>query len=257
MKHALLLPTLALGACSTTTTPPVDVTSFIGSTNPGAGMVVGNTIESSEALGTTLGAATGPFVSAGSSGRLTVYQVAGEDTIYIHGISTNEDSGAFLVATNGGPTAFEGAAYDRYNAGTLPTSGSANYTGAYLGAVADSASIDLNNNADTLVSGDIALNANFATGTINGEITNRVVVLFGDVDDVTLSAGTIAADGSYAGTASGGYAPSVWGDFDSAGTFEGVIGGDGASTAGAVRIFHDLEGFPGGVAELGVFIAEE
>jgi hypothetical protein len=130
----------------------------------------------------------------------------------------------------------------------LPTSGTATYlgNGGATGTVVVPAGI-------TSVKGDVAVNVNFGTGSLNGALTNMTagtgaaaaswnnVSLSGALSGATLS-GSISATSSPSGTFSFGAGAS--------GTFSGALYGPNGQELGAVWTLYDPAG--GGKSALGL-----
>lgn len=185
-----------------------------------------------------------------------VYRSSSGDAFAVRGESPSGDliaSGG--VANVGGPGRVStGASVIRRSDGTIPTSGSARFTGTYAGA--------LTTEGVSFLAGDAQLAVDFGTGTVSGKISHRTFVEGGSLDDLVLSSGTIGADGSFSGKATGGAATGIGGsDTTLGGSFQGLFGGgNGSEAAGLVQITHNLAGSSGAhvaAAESGAFIASQ
>ncbi len=156
--------------------------------------------------------------------------------------------------------------------GTVPTSGSANYTGDYIGFLARGASTSEHGLTESQITGDVRLEADFAGATLGGEITNRqrFLSLDGsrasyDLEDLTLAEVDIvggATDGF--GTTEGGKLSTnraVPEAGDLSGNWQAAFGGEEAGVVfGSVEVDHDYQQGTGQIThdyvELGVFVAE-
>ncbi|MFT6450712.1 MAG: hypothetical protein ACJA06_000192 [Halocynthiibacter sp.] len=177
--------------------------------------------------------------------------------------STSRDSAVIVIATNASADNVFSAGFARNAPTTLPKTGSVTYTGPYA-AIYENDRIDptLNDVITGVVNGDASITANFSTNEAQGEITNRVVrnsssndLITTDVADVTFALSSIASDGSFGGTTSGGQFPSTFATLS--GEYQGLIAGaNGGEAVGAVRIIHVVDPGVSNVTELGVFLAE-
>ncbi len=186
-----------------------------------------------------------------------------------HSGDTADGAMSASIASSSGwsPNGFKQAAtYARNGSTSMPTSGTATLSGKYVGSwgSADSGQEDIYG-----VTGDTTLTADFGASTIAGTITGRKMIRYDgtepkDYADVTLGAASISADGTYAGTATGGIWDNGAGDTvtDVSGSWAGMIGGaTGNQAAGVVRLDKMYNVFTaGGVTpthvETGVFLAE-
>lgn len=180
-------------------------------------------------------------------------------------IAENEDVYAIVVASDGTPTNLVGAAFGRREETVLPD-GEAAFSGDYAGLTVRSAA-GLDNAVTSMLTGDVALTVNFDDGIMSGSITNREVLTpagtnnaFFDAADVIISDGTIAENGTFSATTSGGeFIPVLVQTWTSdAGSVNGVLGGEtGASAAGILRIEHSSDGSASVYNEVGAFVATE
>lgn len=204
----------------------------------------------------------GPSVVSGnSSAQINInflsYTMAGNWTVRTPYNSGNGDvySGAFLTGY-------------QTPAAALPTTGQATYsTSAPVGGVSPTASGLLYDNfpgagaARGTVTGDASVTVNFATGAVNGAITNMVaqpslgggvgqnwnsVSLTGSMSGATMSGTTaVSAQPATAGT--------VTFDTSSTGVFNGALYGPSGQELGAVWTLHDPTG--NGKSVVGVIAA--
>jgi hypothetical protein len=145
---------------------------------------------------------------------------------------------------------FGGSTYSRSGAYSAPANGQVTYIGNYVGLtnaprspatdlLAPPAGTDpLNTPSQSAeVTGRVALTANFNNSSIEGSVTNRVVVDSGtSIDDLEFQNGVIASDGTFAGKATQGVT-SVVGDYG------GIFGGTGAtSVAGTLYVKDHITG---------------
>ncbi len=157
--------------------------------------------------------------------------------------------------------------------GAVPTSGSANYTGDYVGFLARGASSSEHGLTESQITGDVRLEADFSGGTLAGEITNRQRFLSVDgsragygLEDLTL------AEVDIVGGATDGFGATEGGKLstnravpeagDLSGNWQAVFGGDEAGVVfGSIEVDHDYQQGAGQIThdyvELGVFVAEK
>jgi hypothetical protein len=133
----------------------------------------------------------------------------------------------------------------------LPTSGTATYTGA--GGATGTVVIPTD---FTSVKGDVTVNVNFGTGSLNGNLTNMIarpgvaaspwnnVSLTGSLSGATFSGSTAATSSPSSGFSFGAGAT---------GTFNGAFYGPSGQELGAVWSLHDATG--GGSSALGLISA--
>ena len=173
--------------------------------------------------------------------------------------STDGSVQAVVVADGGQFTKFfGGATYRQTGAYSAPTEGIVSYAGKYAGLINLSTPVlplpDTNDDLLPLragrVSGDVFLNASFATNRVNGAIYNRVyedgtgVVL----DTVFLVPTEILTNGSFAGVAENR-------DESGIGSYAGTFGGTNASSvAGAIRLTGDFVSGVDNEDETGIFV---
>ncbi len=135
--------------------------------------------------------------------------------------------------------------------GTMPQTGSATYSGNYVGFITRSGPARNLGLTDTYVTGDVKLNANFAAETISGSIGNRMRHLtatggiVGGESPADITLGQISFDQASSGNLTGGdILPSDSRFVPAAGTLGGTwkVGFSGAEAAealGTVLVDHD------------------
>ncbi|MEL6682083.1 MAG: hypothetical protein AAFQ09_05495 [Pseudomonadota bacterium] len=199
-----------------------------------------------------------------TNGRLTVrraFDIPGESRgpftdIAMHGDTSSGSGTVFLVGSSleefVSDDDFEPIFVEAIREGetSVPTSGSVEYTGSYVGSrFAEREQDNVITFTGTRIFGDVSLTADFGdTSTISGVIRNRTG---GDEDewqDMTLELTAIEA-GGFAGTVSGG---GRIGDSTSDGAYAGLLtGADGSEIIGGLSILHER-----GDIEAGIFVAE-
>ena len=203
--------------------------------------------------------------------RDTLLATKGDARLFASGVPThrsalaeNTDAYAIVVATDNLAPEFVGAAYGRRDETVLPD-GSATFSGDYAGLTVFQRPSN-NDLITSMLTGDVAMTVDFDDSSLSGSITNREVlrptgVDFAayDADDVIISGGTIAANGTFTAATSGGafisaLAGETWST--GAGTASGVLAGaDGETAAGILRILHTETVGGDDFAEVGAFIA--
>ena len=132
---------------------------------------------------------------------------------------------------------FGGSTYSRSGTYSAPASGQVTYIGNYVGLTnsARTPSTDLlvpPAGTDPLniphqsgeVTGRVTITANFTSTSIEGSVTDRVLVDSGTpIDNLELQNGEIAADGTFSGSVTQGVT-------DTVGDYGGIFGGSGATT---------------------------
>jgi len=184
-------------------------------------------------------AATYTRVPTLNNGPFAAYARTVGGTIYI--VYLAQDSGveaSFGGEVNNAGKGVRGALFKRTATLVLPTTGTASYNGSYAGIVQTTATND-----SFAVSGNVNIQADFATNRVNGTITNRRSGAT-PFAAVTLSPSTLDTSGKYAGSASN--------TIGATGTYAGIIaGGTANQTAGVLEL-----NTTGGVSrETGAFIA--
>lgn len=204
---------------------------------------------------TVAGSSTADLTRAASS-DLPGFQAYSNGSDYIWVSSSSRDATALFGSVDNGTGKIAGSRYQRISAGTVPTSGSASYTGNYGAVLVNSAG-----KTQKVIKGDASLTANFGTGSVGGSITNRqyydtpnTATASGTLNNMTLSGAALDSGGNFSGgTASGGEF-SVGADTTSGGGYAGLIGGaNGSQISGGVKITHD-NGTGGVTTETGAFI---
>jgi len=246
------------------------------------------------------GGSTPPPTPAALTGDVPLSATDGTPvTVALHGTTISStvrrpslDNGNFAAFDNGAsPTAFghfgttasgnmsaavavQSSPYDvattyaRTGSVSMPTTGSATFTGKYVG--------NYRGSQLSMVTGDATLSVDFGAGTISGAIINRQFGTIsngavvppntlpwppsppeGTMNDITLNSATIDSTGAFSGTISGGtdmYGGTV---FFSNGTYEGLIGGGGSSPNEVVGSISRDDGMStGSHTEYGVFYAQ-
>ena len=167
-----------------------------------------------------------------------------------------------LTASTIGGAELTSATFGRTGSSVL--SGSGTYTGEYARYYVRNPAGATNQFISTAVDGDVSLTANLSNSTVSGAITNRrsltrdgVFRPTPQIADLTISGGTIAANGTFSATATGGeYRGSAAATpYTTAnGRVNGVFGGaNGEAAAGVLRIETTS---PGGTdyVETGAFV---
>jgi len=186
----------------------------------------------------------------------------GDDGYTIAFVSTGEGTVAGGTSFADGGDFFTGAFFARTAESDMPTTGSATFTGDYVGMlVAEDTQASAFGAGFT---GTASLTVDFEDATVSGSITDRSLVsLITDDDfpdtsvaDVTLVGTTLSETGSFTGQVTGGAYSS--GTSTSAvaptSTYSGLIGGPAADEAvGAVEMTHILDS--NNTLEIGAFAA--
>ena len=166
--------------------------------------------------------------------------------------SANGRVSVFSNVNDNAADSFPGARAESFG-GTLPTSGSATYTGEYVGFVARDASTSAPRLSESYIVGDVNISADFGRGATFGAINNRNRFAtdnsraLGTMEDVTLSNLMFNNSGSGSGgNSSGGridlsnYQPEGGAPLD--GNWSIAFGGENAASAGGtVQITHDYD----------------
>ena len=154
-----------------------------------------------------------------------------------------------LVVSDGGQfNRFFGGGLINQISYTPRTSGLASFAGDYVGLTNLGPLLVTGNGADpavipgatTDVTGTVFLNVDFAEGTVNGSVFDRVTTINGDevaLQTIFLTAADFDESGQFEGQVE-------FGDLDSIGSYNGAVGGnDAVSIAGVVSLGEDfLEG---------------
>lgn len=248
---------LALSGCSnnvTTPTPPPQVTRIYSSGLDSATTVTvtpdGSQLEISNAT------ATVSLVSTGTAGAFTTY-VDNLVTFSLAARATTASGAGFVTVAAGANLGTQpGFLIEGVLPTSLPTSGTANFSGQYLGYLSTSAGHVIHPIGATtsFISGTATLDAEFATSSISGTISGRAhgPNLY---NDITLSSTAIQADGTFSGVTSGGEGVNP-GDVTIDNGYSGMLIGSAASeVAGGIALTHKNTIFPGKNFENGVFVA--
>jgi len=154
------------------------------------------------------------------------------------------DGGAVAVYSSGTrANEFSGTIITRQADTQIPTSGTAVWSGDYLGIEVRS---DLNSLTFATV-GQAIIEANFETGVIGGKITDRMSARTdGPVADITFYDATIGTDGNASEGARGGLSPEGTGVYSLL-----ITGSEAESVVGQLTMNYSSD-----FKEHGVFIAE-
>ena len=268
MKRAILLSTLAaVTACQTTTTGP-------GSIN-----LQSATINSGDTVTGTVPTSTndGDFVVVGLEAGITTVLVrqtsmdhgrfrgalvsaSGTGGIYTRRVAySGESSTGDMAASVASFPNRQGAVIARLGNTAMPVSGSANYSGQYVG-ILNGGPVFFGRSH---VKGDVAMTADFSAATVSGNITNRQSynynpTPFNTLQDVTLNATAIDGTGAFSGTLTGGAVNGFGSSIDTSSGYSGLIGGaTGNQVAGSMNLTRTYGGFSGNqIIEIGVFLGE-
>ena len=247
MKKELLLPALlAVAGCASTN--PSAVTRTIG---PIPSTTTANFDSSTNLLAVNIGGVNRTMVrypALDANGFLAFLDSASGTVASYKATPSGAGDVAWVTSPTSTGSGAAGVVFSRRSATVLPTTGTANYTGQYLAALANT-----NMDAVAQISGDAQLDANFGTGQVSGSVTNRTEV--GGTPftaaDLTLAATSIA-DGSFSGTATGGAING--GGVVTPGTYSGLlVGATGQEVVGGVELGHMLGGTD--LLEVGAFVA--
>jgi hypothetical protein len=182
------------------------------------------------------------------------------------GDPATKSTSAFIVGTSNLSQELAGSRIIRAGTSTLPTGGTASYSGDYAGIAFEQYSTP-SQAAYALTSGDVSLITSFTNNTVTGKITNRQAFSTDGTRDTNWSAAsiginlaTLTTNGDYQATLSGGGLSQV-GDATTTnnGQVNGIIGGtNGQSTAGTLFLNHSMTGSNGNFAltERGAFSAD-
>ena len=184
--------------------------------------------------------------------------------IHRSALAENDDAYAIVVATDDLSPEFIGAAFGRRDETILPE-GTATFSGDYAGlTVFQRPTAD--DDVTSMLTGDVALSVDFDDGSLTGDITNREVLLPTganyagyEAEDVAISGGTIAANGTFMASATGGafisaFPGEVWSTSD--GAVSGVFAGaEGGTAAGVLSITHTETTGDDDFREVGAIIA--
>jgi hypothetical protein len=186
-------------------------------------------------------------------GRFYYYAISSQEFIARQETTSGRGLAMFVRLPGSG---MAGAIVSRVSDTEMPVSGSAAFTGSYIGGLFDEAAV-----MQFLIQrGKVTLMADFEAAAISGEITDRTIP--GMVAaPVRLGQATIA-DGDFAGTTTGGAVEAlvrpnltIPGTSAAPGTYSGLFtGADGQEIVGSVAIPHLSSGNL--LTEYGAFVAE-
>ena len=210
----------------------------------------------------TIDDGTGPVLlgNAVPSPRLFQrYNTRGPSAIWFEYAETASGSGAasFFVNSRAGVA---GTMFSRLSETRLPDSGTAEFSGQYTAVLVGSDA-----RPASRIAADATLMADFAAGSVSGEITNRRAELGPSTRLILGPAGI--SDGAFTGTATGGELISgstiSSGTTTMTGSYAGLFtGANGAEVVGGVAIPHIAEGAAvqlwgdQPLTEIGAFLAE-
>ena len=272
MTRAVLLSTLAaVTACQTTTTGPGSIN--LQRATDTAGHAMTGTVPASANDGDTITMTLdGSLVNTSSDqftrqtsadhgwfrAAQTIHPSPGGLYITRNAYSGESSTGA-MTATVVSSFGRRGATFARLGNTAMPASGSANYSGQYVG-ILEGGPVFF---ARRSVTGDVAMTADFSAATVSGNITNRQsynynATPFNTLQDVTLNATAIDGTGAFSGTLTGGAVNGFGSSIDTSSGYSGLIGGaTGNQVAGSMNLTRTYGGFSGNqIIEIGVFLGE-
>ncbi len=259
-KTAILISLAALTACTDFPAPTTNLAPATGT----AGVTIGGAVLASAHDGTAFDVTidgTAYTVTRDSSLDHGVFR-AGKNTsgagflvLALDGKTSNGAMTASVAAQSIGGSQSQGAAFSRINNTAMPTVGSANFSGQYVGNIQFGRTFMVTGNAD--------LSADFGASTISGSISDRKMLfangsLYSHMQNATLDTTAIDGTGAFSGTVTGGAVSSFGSTTDVSSGYSGLIGGStGNQVAGAVQIDKVYTGISGvhGI-EIGVFLGE-
>jgi hypothetical protein len=182
-------------------------------------------------------------------------------------LARNADAYAVSAATVDGSN-LRGFTYGRRGDTGLPTTGSASFSGDYVGTFGrDSQGIGIDQTIVAHVDGDVALLVSFTDQTLVGSITNRQAYnLDGNPSaattsfaDAMITGGILSNDGTFDATVTGGERTTTAGTFGyTGGTANGAFAGATAnSVAGVVSIGQTGPISGDAYTEIGAFVATQ
>ena len=255
---------------------PISVTTVIQDTDA---LVVATFDAATDSYNITAnGATVTDVLGRGASkdvGDLTAYE--GARTLLFGQLGTSEKTGVLLVADDydagaitTGQTNFVNAQFYR-QATTVPTVGSATFTGDYAGVWRETDSSTAPGNMVCYVDGTATLTASFAGKTIEGRLESRELIRIRNdivanalttttLTDVVLNATSLTDNRLFSGTTTGGGQADLGATETSgiAGAYQGAIGGDaGEEVVGSVEINQTRDDDARSWTETGVFAAQE
>lgn len=196
--------------------------------------------------GVTTRYATSPAGEQTIGGFTRFSDVAGAPgVIGYHDKNGQTYAGVSMTTASSPVNQYAGAEFGRSANSEIPTTGTATFTGNYVGLWVN----DADGSASFVFDGDVDMTANFGASTVTGTISDRDVYAAntgalnaGSLNDLVLS-GTINGTGGFSGTATGGEASGVGTTTTSNGIIAGLFGGtNGSQVAGGLTIDHDAGG---------------
>lgn len=193
------------------------------------------------------------FGTGGNSNRFLYGEIEGGSVV----VGASQGLGANAYAVSG---------LSRDGESEIPLTGTAKFTGKYLGLLQTSNVQSMDRDASRVfVQGDVSLDADLAAATLQGDITNRTLggadPVAIPIEDLSLTVSTADANGVHRGTATGGALTFIGA---AATTSNGaytamLVGPTGGSVIGTVSVEHDPNGatLPTGGIETGGFFAEK
>jgi hypothetical protein len=176
--------------------------------------------------------------------RAAIAVTGGQFTYYFSG-GAYSNAGNFTAPVPAGSDTDGGlVSYAGNYVGILNTPGS----GEDLIPVAPGTPVSLRPTQGAEVTGTILINASFSDGTVNGTITDRVIVDSPTVavEDLDLAPAPIATDGTFFGDSSV--------NLQNRGTYGGIFGGDGATEVAGIVEAEEHIGDLTNEIEIGVFV---
>lgn len=213
-----LIPVLALAALAACTGDDNATTTF-GATTERVNLPEGYTIvDNTDGTFTVSDGTTSqvlPKLADAANGGSARYRPGNTTTyeLFFAETSSGQGTAASLIRIVDGQPQIEGAMLQRNGETTVPTSGTATFTGH---------SATFFEFGTQSSEGNVELTANFGTSEINGAITDRIRYGSSGLDplpDITLNIGTISG-GGFSGTTTGGFNGGT-----TAGTFSGLFTG--------------------------------
>jgi hypothetical protein len=204
--------------------------------------------------------------SNGASASASVFSsLSGRSLTVIAEENPGNSAGTYALVSGRVTTSSSGAAYGRFGTSTLPSSGTASYSGEYAGIAFENYNTP-SQAAYVLTTGDVSVQATFTSNRVDGKIINRQVFgTDGSADpswsaaNIQMNSTTLTSDGDYQATLSGGGLRSAGNTTTTNnGRVNGIIGEiNGQSTAGILFLNHSLTGSNGDFAltERGAFSA--
>ncbi len=255
---------VSLAACGGTTATTVDLAPVSQSVGPDTMVLTfasNGDVNELSANGIPLILLTLANDSGASHGNISAIK-SPADTIFASGARI-DDTFLWVSATHGDTAPHGSAVYARIVPTSMPTTGSAAYTGDYTGFLRQNGTPT--NDVTNRIRGSMHLTADFAANSVSGAITNRLLTTIitntPDVGNlttnVTLGAAPIDATGAFTGATTGGILVNAATWTPPVGTYSGLISGPtGNAVVGGVSIAHFSPGL-GAFTEIGGFIGAE